>query len=360
MASFEMVANGGDGRSSVDSKRERTSSRSGMREVAEAAGVAMSSVSRVLSGHPDVSPAMRERVLAAAEQLDYKPDMLAQSMRTSKTMTVGFVVGDISNPVVSQIVKGAEVALREPGYSMLLTNSLVDPELDRRHIELLRRRRIDGLLLFSVSEDHEGTIRALEQLDTPVVIIERDFPDTINASYVFSDHRAGMEPAVECLLDFGHRRIAYIGGPPVRPTRERAAALSSVFARRGLPITYVKYEGSYSEEHGAHVTQQLLDLPDPPTALIAGSNQIMIGALQVVSDRGVELGRDLSFVGCDNLTVAHLYRPPIAVVERDLVALGRSAAELLLRHLRDGDDTRHAMVHPTRFLAGPSCGPVPG
>jgi LacI family transcriptional regulator, galactose operon repressor len=130
------------------------SGRSSMRQVAEMAGVAMSSVSRVLSGHPDVSPAMRERVMEAVERLGYEPDLLAQSLRRKATRSVGFVVGDISNPLLAEITLGAETTLREAGYSMLLTNSENDPALDASHVRLLMQRRVDGLMLSLASEDH--------------------------------------------------------------------------------------------------------------------------------------------------------------------------------------------------------------
>lgn len=301
---------------------------------------------------------MRARVLKAVEELDYKPDILAQSLRRRETMTIGFAVSDISNPVVSQIVKGAEVTLRDAGYTMLLTNSLVDPELDRRHIELLHQRRADGLLLLTVSEDHQPTITALERLDIPIVVVERDLPASVGAAGAYSDHRAGMDPAVEHLIDLGHRRIAFIAGQPVRPTRERVASLKAVFTRRGLAPTYQVYEGSYSTEHGAHITNLLLGAENPPTAIIAGSNQLMVGALKVLSERGVAIGQDLSFVGCDDITVAQIHRPQIAVLHRDLVALGTSAAELLLRRLHD-DAATDSVILPTHFVPRPSCGPAP-
>ena len=123
-----------------------------MRDVANRAGVALSTVSRVLSGHPDVGPDMRVRVMSAAADLGYEPDILAQSLRTGETMTVGFVVGDISNPLISQIARGAEASLRQSGRAMLLTNSFNDPSLDRQHIKLLNQRRVDGLIL-SISDD---------------------------------------------------------------------------------------------------------------------------------------------------------------------------------------------------------------
>jgi LacI family transcriptional regulator, galactose operon repressor len=336
----------------------RRPGRASMREVAELAGVAMSSVSRVLSEHPDVSPAMRERVHAAVEQLGYKPDLLAQSLRRRETRSVGFVVSDVSNQLFAEIVKGAETALREAGYSMLLTNSENDPELDAEHVRLFERRRVDGLILSLAQERHRPTIEVLEQLDVPIVVIDRTLPPSITASRVLSDHRTGMTAAVNHLLDLGHRRIAFIAGQPTRPSRERRQAFEDAFAARHLPRTYEIREGTFSMETGARFTRDLLDSAASPTALIAGGNQLMLGALRVISDREIELGRELSFVGCDDIPVTSLYRPPIAVVRRDNVALGRTAAELLLRRLRDGSAPSEVLL-PTEFVARPSCGPAP-
>src|SRR5262249_11228176 len=125
----------------------RDAVRPGMREVADRAGVAMSSVSRVLSGHPDVSQKMRQVVMGAVRELGYRPDMLAQGLRRGTTFSVGFTVSDIANPVLAEVVTGAEKRLREAGYSLLLTNSEGDPALDVEHISLLERRRVDGLIL---------------------------------------------------------------------------------------------------------------------------------------------------------------------------------------------------------------------
>jgi LacI family transcriptional regulator len=330
-----------------------------MREVAERAGVAMSSVSRTLSGHPDVSERMRSRVLAAVDELGYKPDLLAQGLRSRASLSVGFVAGDISNPLFAQIVRGAEVALREAGYSMLLTNSLVDPELDQRNIELLEQRRADGLLVLLVSESHRPTIDALADLEVPLVLIERDLPARVRASRVLSDHRSGMTAAARHLFELGHRRIALIGGQDVRPTRARREAVESVYAEHGVDRErLIVRDGVFSVDHGAAATRDLFELADPPTALIAGSNQIMIGALQVISDRGIELGRELSFVGCDDVEVAMIYRPHISVVDRDRVAIGRSAAELLLTHIRNPGTPAREVLLPTRYIPRGSCAPL--
>jgi LacI family transcriptional regulator len=324
-----------------------------MREVAERAGVAMSSVSRVLSDHPDVSPVMRERVLFAVDELGYKPDLLAQSLRRRETRSIGFVVADISNQLFAEIVKGAETALRHAGYAMLLTNSEGDPELDAAHVRLFEQRRTDGLILSLAREDHRPTIEAIETFETPIVLVDRDLPVSLPVSRVLSDHASGMHAAVDHLLDLGHTRIGLILGQPVRPTHERRRAFVEAHAARGLepgPIV----EGHFSVDFGAQATRELLDSGEPQTAIIAGGNQLMIGALKVLSERGLEVGRDISFLGCDDIPITSLYRPPIAVVKRDNEAIGRTAAELLLRRLKDGGGETETVL-PTEFVPGPSC-----
>jgi LacI family transcriptional regulator len=326
-----------------------------MREVAERAGVAMSSVSRVLSGHPDVSPAMSEKVMQAVAELDYQPDMLAQSLRRRETHTVGFVVGDISNPLFAEIVTGVESTLHSNGYSMLLTNSLGDPLLEAAHISLLSQRRVDGLVISVLDETSPETIDRLAELDIPIVVLDRSLPQEVSVSRVLSDHRSGMKAATLHLLDLGHRRIALISGTGVRPALERRAGLEEAFASRGLPATYLVDEGSMSVEQGVAAMRGLLDLPEPPTAVIAGGNQLMLGALRTVAERGVTLGSELSFVGCDDVAITDLFQPAVAVVRRDNFAMGRAAAELLLARMREGSAPSDVVL-PTEFVARPSCG----
>jgi LacI family transcriptional regulator len=330
--------------------------RSNMREVADMAGVAMSSVSRVLSGHPDVSPAMRRRVMDAVDRLGYQPDLLAQSLRRQATRSVGFVVGDISNPLLAEITLGAETTLREAGYSMLLTNSENDPGLDAGHVRLLMQRRVDGLMLSLASEDHHETVATLEQLDAPIVLIDRELPRSVRASAVLSDHRTGMRAAVRHLLELGHRRIGLILGQPMRFSRERRLGLEEAYRERSLEPTYQTLEGQLGSAHGRSATSRLLDSAEPPTAIVAGGNQILIGTLEELLRRGLRVGGDISLVSCDAISITELFTPPIAVVRRDNRELGRRAAQLLLRHL-EGEDVRQEVVLPTEFVPRASCAP---
>jgi LacI family transcriptional regulator len=329
--------------------------RSSMREVAARAGVALASVSRVLSGHPDVSPAMRDRVMTAVRELNYEPDLLAGSLRRRHSLSVGFVVGDISNPLLAEIVLGAETELREGGYSMLLTNSENDPELDARHIHLLQQRRVDGLLLSLASEDDPGTLAAVRDFDGAAVVLDRELADGVAVSSVLSDHRSGMKDAVGHLLDLGHRSIGLILGQPLRYSRERRRGLEEAFASRGLEPTYRILEGRLSPQHGRMAMSELL-ASEPPTAVIAGGNQLVLGVLDELHRREIRVGAEISLISCDTISVTELHEPPIAVVERDTRELGRRAAALLLRQL-GGQTEPQRIVLPTAFVPRPSCGP---
>lgn len=328
-----------------------------IREVAERAGVALSSVSRVLSGHPDVSTVMRNRVLDAVAALGYEPNLLAQSLRRGQTRTVGFVVGDISNPLLAQIALGAETSLRAAGYSMLLTNSMNRPELDVAHTSLLHQRRVDGLLLSLADETAPATLEALGRAAVPMVMVDRDVPRTVPASAVVSDHDTGITAAAGHLIGLGHRVLGLVNGyPNVRPSRERARALRRACRRHG--VRAVVRGGAFNADRGAQATHELLALPDPPTAIIAGGNQILAGVLAALRDQQAAVPARVSLVTCDDVPLAELLDPPVATISRDVGEMGRVAAELLLELLHGRPPRR--VVQPAGFHPTASCAPPPG
>lgn len=337
-----------------DVRRKRAS----MREVAELADVAISSVSRVLSEHPDVSADMRERVLIAVQQLEYEPDFLAQSLRRGATLSVGYVVGDISNPLIATITSGAESVLRSADYSMLLMNSENKPELDAAHIRFFQARRVDGMILSLASERRPETLEVLAHVDVPIVMIDRDVPTGLRASIVRNDHRAGMRAGVDHLLDLGHRRVALITGPlDLWPVRERIAGMTEAVAARGIKDETTSLVGSLSAEHGEKSTEQLLAMRPRPTAIVAGGNQVLAGCVRALVRNRIKVPDDISLVTCDEVDLSELHDPPIASVARDTLLLGRTAAELLLERLAGGEP--RTVLLPTAFTARPSCGPVP-
>lgn len=295
--------------------------------------------------------------MATVEELGYAPDILAQSLRSGATQSVGFVVGDISNPLLAEIVLGAEMRLQSAKYSLLVTNSQNSPALDAAHALLFRQRRVDGLLLSLADEDHEPTVTELGRSRLPFVLVERELTALPNSSAVLSDHAHGIFEAVEHLAGLGHRRIALIGGlPSVRPTRAREGALEDACRRVGAePL--IK-DGSFSPDHGERAAIEFFDSNDPPTAIICGGNQILIGVLRAVRQRNLTIPDDVSLVTCDQVSMAEFVVPQLATVVRDITALGRTSAEELLRRLA-GEEPRTVTL-PTNFVPAASCGPAPG
>ncbi len=229
-------------------KEGRSNRRPGIREVADRAGVAMSSVSRVLSDHPNVSEPMRKKVMAAVEELGYQPDILAQSLRRQVTMSVGFAVSDISNPVLAETITGAEWVLRAAGYSMLVTDAGGSSAVDVENVVALRQRRVDGLLL-APSDEHDPAVSSLlESLETPFVLVDRDVPPGVDAAQVHFEHREGMRQAAEHLWNLGHRKVALISGGPRGPARERRLGIGEVFNRAGGSL--IELSGPFTIEHG--------------------------------------------------------------------------------------------------------------
>ncbi|MFI7066794.1 LacI family DNA-binding transcriptional regulator [Kribbella sp. NPDC050124] len=329
--------------------------RAAMRQVADRAGVAVSSVSRVLSGHPDVSESMRARVMAAVEELRYEPNVLGQMLRLGATQTIGFVIGDISNPLLSEIALGAETELGRAGFSMILTNSVNDPARDASNITLLQRRQVDGFLLSVADETNGETVSAVGKLTAPCVLIDRELPLEEPASAVLSDHASGISAAAKHLITLGHKTIALVAGSPhVRPGRERIAAIEDVAAQRSGVQCYVR-AGAFNATHGAAATRDLLEARRPPTAIVVGGNQILAGVLRELADRTLEVGTDISIVTCDDVPLAGLLRPAIATVRREPYEMGAEAARLLLARL--GGEPAKTVVLPTRFETAASCAP---
>jgi len=316
----------------------------------------VSSVSRVISNHPDVSPAMQARVLAAIAALNYEPDIRAQSLRSGSTRTVGFLVGDISNPLFSEIALGAEVALHAAGRAMLITNSQGASDQDTIQLRLLRQRRVDGLILSLSDETDPETMALLKAVDSPFVLLDRELAE-VSAAAVLSDHAAGMRAATRHLLDLGHRRIGLIGGSRVvRPTRARADALLNT-CRDWPGVRVDMEEGSFSSEHGELAAEMLLSRSKPPTAIVAGSNQILIGVLRALRQRAIRIPQDISLITCDRLPLLEFIEPPLATIERDHQQIGRTAADLLLDML--GGAPPRQILLPTRFEPNGSCAPPP-
>lgn len=327
-----------------------------IRDVARASGVSVGTVSRTLNAPETVRPSTLEKVRAAIDDLGFKPDARAQGMRRRNTMAVGFIINDISNPVHAVVFTAAETELRERGYSLNLVNTGGNPRREAEALEMLQHGRVDGLIMTINSEQDRLCLDRLQKLRIPSVLLDREIQLGLDA--VLTDHANGMRQAVDYLIELGHRRIALVtAGMEIRPGRERVRGFVEAFAQRGVPCPHdLIRASSLAADFGFRETSALLQRPDPPTALVAGGNQILVGVLRAVQQQGVSIPDQLSLVTCDRTDLSMLYPGPITVISRDLAEIGRTAAQLLLDRLVGGTDRPPRRISlPTSLTLGRSC-----
>jgi LacI family transcriptional regulator len=327
-----------------------------IREVARAAGVSVGTVSRSLNAPDTVRRATLEKVQAAIERLGFKPDPRAQGMRRRNTLAVGFISNDISNPVHAVVFRGAETELRGRGYSLLVVNTGGNPEGEAAAIDTLQHGRVDGLIMTINSEQDRRCRELLAAARVPSVLLDREIGLELDA--VLTDHAEGMLQAVDYLIELGHRRIALItAGMEIRPGRERVRGFTAAFARRklALPQDLIRAQ-SLSADFGFRETTALLQLAEPPTALVAGGNQILVGVLKAIQQHGVQVPGQLSLITCDRTDLSTTYPGPLTIIDRNLAEIGRTAAELLLERMGEGAGKPALRISfPTHLVLGRSC-----
>ncbi|GDX24495.1 LacI family transcriptional regulator [Actinomycetes bacterium] len=321
-----------------------------IRDVAADADAAISSVSRVLSGHPHVSEKMKIRVHKAAEKLGYEPNLNAQALRSGVSRTIGFLVRDINNPLFTLIAQSCERELRRNGYSMILVNSDGSIENENQNFSLLRKRRVDGIIASLVAEDSPYLKKNLRSAHCPIILLDREVSD-INISAVVANHATGVYEAVMSLAKSGHCEIALItGSNNIYPTRNRLQGFTKALKDANLPIhPDLLAIGGFDADYALSHALSLLHRKSPPTAFLAGGIGALMGISQAFKQCNLTMGIDVAFIALDTLSYLEIFSANISTVYRDPMEMGREAALLLLDGL-DGAESRISMIE-TQFIA---------
>jgi len=305
-------------------------------EIAKASGFSIATVSRVLtkSSYP-VSETTRKRVLEVAETMGYKPNLAARSLRTDQTNTIGIIVDDLLSPFVPPIVRGIQDYLKKFDYLSLIVNSEWDPKLEQDAIKTLVSRPVDGIIFVEYS--HLATNDVLKQSMKPYVFVHRLFGSAIKNSIVPDDYH-GARLAVKHLISLGHRRIAHITGPKGWHTaRRRLAGYTDELTACHLEVDPdLVQPGDWEYEGGYAAAKNLLTFAKVPTAIFSANDLMALGAICAVQDAGLNVPKDVAVVGYDNRDSAHIFRPRITTVSMPVYEMGRTAADLLLRHIKEG------------------------
>lgn len=327
-----------------------------MNQVAEAADVSIFTVSAVLNGTATVSDELRGRVMAAIKQTGYKRNVLARSLKTGESRTIGLTVGDITNPFYTEVVSVIQQSLHHAGYAVMLCCNDRDVELQAEQIELLRDRMVDGLIISPTGDDE--TLRSLLTASTiPVVLIDR-IVEGYDCDSVILDNRAAVRDATRYLLGLGHRRIGFISGKLDSYTgRERLAGYYAALDEAGIEREAAMTQlGNYREENAYAAAIELLTSPTPPTAIFSSNNLMVIGVMRALRDLGLRCPDDISVTGIDDFPWADVFHPQLTTVAQPVRVIGEQAANLLLRRLAEGSGAppRH-IVLKGRLVIRESC-----
>jgi len=331
-----------------------------IKHVARACGLAPSTVSKALAGKPMVRQETRALVLAAAERLGYRASVLARSLRLQRTWTVGALVADIANPFFAELVRGMEDALWARGYSLVICSTDYDARKELAFLHMLLDKRMDGLILASTASDGDEVPR-LRQRGVPYVLLNRRHRSQ-PSDYVGIDNEAGVARAVAHLASLGHRRIAFICGPPdSSAAAERLAGYRRELRRQGLPVEEALIApGDYMAERGRAAVDRFLALAEPPTAIVSANDFMAIGAMERLQERGLRVPDEVSVTGFDDIFVAALPWIGLTTVRPQSRLLGERAAELLLARVERPTEELGDVILPSSLIVRRTTGPCRG
>jgi len=318
-----------------------------MRDVAARAGVSLKTVSRVVNQEPVVEPQTAAKVEKAIEELHYRRDSLAHNLRKGiRQMSIGLIIEDLANPFYAHLAQAVEDVADSNDYSLILTSSREDPERERTFVLNLLQRGVEGLLIVPASHDHRYLTADLAR-GVRVVFLDRT-PGGIEADAVVSENRAGARRAVDHLISYGHRRIAFLGDPlELETSSDRYQGYQDALEAAGIPLDelFVNLH-SHTVDAADAAMRDLLALSQPPTAVFAQNNRNCIGALRAMQSLGVQL----AVVGFDDFELATLLPVPVTVVANDPHEMGRQGAELLFHRLAGGSGALQRRVIPGRLI----------
>lgn len=335
-----------------------------LKDVAKRAGVHISTVSRALDPRTRhrISPDVVAKVVKAAQQLGYRQNQIAASLRTKKTHSIGIVIPDITNMLFPPIIRGVEDRIAPHGYVSIIGHTEGDAEREKRVIETLRARGVDGLIVASARLNDEA-INAALKAGMIIVTVNRRVKDEAVSSVV-SDDKGGIGAIVAHLVSLGHRNIGYLSGPASSSTGEARLKAYQYWAKHhGIVCSesLIARATEYRNSEGARCADILLASNPKLTAIICASDFLAIGALTALKRRGLSCPRDISVTGFNDIPFVDLINPSLTTVRVEHYQCGSAAAGILLEHLQAAPSARapRHMVLPVSLVARESSGPAP-
>jgi LacI family transcriptional regulator len=298
-------------------------------DVAQDAGVSATTVSRYINNRIELPASTVARIDAAIAKFDYRPNLLARRLSTGRTEAIGLVMPEIREPFFAELASAVEDEADRHGYTIFISSTRSDRAREVASLDRLRDHHVDGLMLLTNTVD-DGTLAGLIGRRRDVVLVDEDIA-MVDVPKVFVDNEPGAHRATRHLIEAGHRRIGYLGGPVgLFTSEERYAGFRRALAEAGItPEEAHVSRGSFSPDFAQHETLAMVAGPTPPTALFASSDYLALGALRALRQVGIAIPGDMSFVSFDDTLIGDMLTPAPTAIRQPVEALGRHGFQAL-------------------------------
>ncbi|NKL38694.1 substrate-binding domain-containing protein [Rhizobium leguminosarum bv. viciae] len=333
-----------------------------IKDVAQLARVSTSTVSLTFASPDRVSPGTAQRIWKAADALGYRPNPLAQNLKRGRSRMIGVLVGDISSPFFGRFLKVVEKRVWERDYLMIVADTDGDPARELALLQQFDAQRIAGILLSPHGGGAEYGQR-LTNFQTPIVTVDHRSLDAA-LDYVGSDSRMAARMLTDHMINLGHRRIAQITGPiQLYTASERLQGYLEAYAAAGIPIdNSLIVDGRYQDTESYAQTMRLMTRPDRPTAVLAASNMMALGALQAIQELGYSCPQDVSLATIDDIPWSGVIKPRLTTVLQDVESIAQISADYLLERVEDSAPEtilpRETILMPRLSIGNSTASPV--
>lgn len=326
-----------------------------MKDVAKKAGVSVATVSYVINNTKNVLPETRERVVKALTELNYHPNAIAKSLRQKMTNTIGVIISDTSNPFFTSMVRGIDDVVTKLGYQLILCSSDEKPEKERKYLELLSQKQVDGVIL-APTGGNVPYINDLLHRELPIVFVDR-WLEGVKALSVVVDNEEASFQATQHLISLGHERIGIIVGlKELSSTKERLRGYEAALKANGIPVDPQLIKAGYSNTlEGYKAALEFSTISPRPTALFGTNNLMTIGLMQAIQNSHVRCPEEIAVVGFDDFDWATAFRPFLTTVSQPTYELGKTAAEMLIKS-REEELKVNRVILECQLMIRESCG----
>lgn len=322
-----------------------------IKDIAKKANVSYATVSRALSGSTEISEETKKRIIHLAYEMGYSPNIIARGLVTKSTHTIGLIVPDITNPFFAEVAQGAGDCAHQSSYNVFLCNSNWDIQREKESLSKLFSSRVDGIIITPVSNDISHIIALNEKIP---IVFAANKPHNIGLSYVVTDNHRAASLATEYLIKLGHKRIAFVGGSKLDyGTSSRIEGYIDSLEKYNITVNPdIIMQGQLTSNSGYNLVKKILESSELPTSILACNDIVALGAIQAIEEYGLNVPKDISVVGFDDISFASLNKIQLTTVFQNKYKIGELSIKLLIDRImnKDFEENNYHILEPKLII----------